>query len=137
MQVSSGKVGALLALLLGAAAPAGADEKSDSSTTPAPTGEVKGMVTLPGGKPLPPPVLKPLVAPPRRTIKPTPGGAYTGPDLTPYLVLLLGLLVLALLVYVVVNRVRSIPQPVEEPELAPGEALMAAIDSATADRIAA
>ena len=35
--------------------------------------------------------------------------------------------------YVVVNRVRSIPEPVEEPELAPGEALVAAIEAALLD----
>ena len=89
---------------------------------------------LPGGGKGPPLVLRaprPLVQP--HSVRPARSIHYTGPDLTPYVVILVGLAVLALLGYVVVSRVRSIPDPVEEPDLAPGVALAAAIDAALID----
>ena len=88
---------------------------------------------IPGGGALPPQVVPPQAHPqPRPTLAPN-GTPYNGPNIVPYIVILFGLLVLAFLVYVVVNRVRSAPGEVLEPELAVGDPLVAAIEAALID----
>ena len=63
-----------------------------------------------------------------------PAGPYRSPDLLPWLGVLVGLGVLALLVFVVVNRLRNAPDEVEEPELAIlGDPLVTAIEAALVD----